>query len=341
MSVQPVNTMQSQEKKTSAVQEKDLQQQSTMPITGVAKLVPVSWVPYVQLMRLNQPGILGALMPLLQGLTYGVSVHPGAPMAAGVFIREVAYWTVVATFIQGAACTWNDILDQDFDRRVPRTRSRPIARRAVSTRQAVVFMLAQLGVVVWLLEGGGFLPAACRPYCVAMGVLHTLYPLTKRVMDFTPVFLGLPFCAMLLIAAVSQGAEVVGSTPVAALAMTELLWTVIYETMYAHLDAPYDVQAGVRSMAVRYRHSFKSIALILGLLMVAAMALVGFLHRLSMLYFLVGCGGSALCLTLILISVDLTSPASIQYWFAVGFRLMGICRSGAFFVEYLLRLLSL
>ncbi|GLA03610.1 para-hydroxybenzoate--polyprenyltransferase, mitochondrial precursor (PHB:polyprenyltransferase) [Aspergillus niger] len=336
MSVQPVNTLQSHNE-PSTVQEKYVQQWSKMPTTGVAKLTPASWVPYVQLMRLNQPGILGALMPLLQGLTYGVSVHPGAPMKARVFGWEVAYWTVVATFIQGAACTWNDILDQDFDRRVPRTRSRPIARRAVSTRQAVVFMLAQLGVVVWLLEGGGFLPAACRPYCVAMGVLHALYPLTKRVMDFTPVFLGLPFCAMLLIAAVSQGVEV-ASAPVAALVMTELLWTIIYETIYAHLDAPYDVQAGVRSMAVRYRHSFKFIALVLGLLMVAAMALVGVLHRLSLLYFLVGCGGSALCLALILISVDLTSPASIQYWFAVGFRLMGACRSGAFFVEYLLRL---
>ncbi|GLA53793.1 para-hydroxybenzoate--polyprenyltransferase, mitochondrial precursor (PHB:polyprenyltransferase) [Aspergillus niger] len=306
-----------------------------MPIQSVAKLVPSSWVPYVQLMRLDRPGFLGFFMPTLMGLSAGATLAD-PPIAPLDFFKSFLFFWFVTNFIRGAACTWNDNLDQDFDRQVPRTRCRPIARGAVSTTQGHIFTLAQVAITAWILS---HLPAQCHAYSLAMGVLHAIYPLCKRFMDFTPVFLGLPFSVTMILPAVGMGVDPF-SAPAACLFMVEFIWTIIYETIYAHQDVQHDVQAGVKSMAVRYRHSTKIIASVLGVVMVGLMVAVGVLAGLSGIYFLVGCGGTALSLVVMIYSVDLTKPASCLYWFRMGFYIVGGSKSAGFLAQYLVDLLG-
>ena len=48
---------------------------------------------------------------------------------------------LLSFLMRGMLCTWNDVIDQDIDRQVARTRIRPIARGAISTTQAVIWTL--------------------------------------------------------------------------------------------------------------------------------------------------------------------------------------------------------
>ena len=85
------------------------------------------------------------------------------------------------------ACTWDDVLDQDIDRKQARTKFRPLARRAVSTTNAVLYTGFQLVLGAALLTQ---FPPQCLYYAIPSVFLIGLYPLSKRVINYPQVFLG-------------------------------------------------------------------------------------------------------------------------------------------------------
>ncbi|KAG8164211.1 hypothetical protein KVR01_006129 [Diaporthe batatas] len=111
------------------------------PKTGLLSKLPHSVVPYAELTRIDRPaGWLGVYFPFLIGLIYAGCIsgddEASDPLALGsLAIRLIPF----SMLLRSAACTWNDTVDQDFDRRVARTRHRPVARRAVSTNQRVTY----------------------------------------------------------------------------------------------------------------------------------------------------------------------------------------------------------
>src|ERR1700722_10728969 len=108
--------------------------------TGWIYDAPRSLQPYLRLMRLDRP--IGAWLlywPCVFGLALGAA-------AAGRDIPNPPYVVLMgigAIVMRGAGCTYNDIVDRDYDARVARTRGRPIPSGAVSVKQAWAFALAQ------------------------------------------------------------------------------------------------------------------------------------------------------------------------------------------------------
>jgi 4-hydroxybenzoate polyprenyltransferase len=148
--------------------------------------------------------------------------------------------------MRGAGCTYNDIVDRDFDARVARTADRPIPSGAVSLRQAIAFLFAQLllGLVILL-----SLSATAIWLGVLSLVLVFTYPLMKRVTWWPQFFLGLAFNwgALMGYAAVADGL----ATPSPVLYAAGILWTLGYDTIYAHQDKEDDALIGVKSSALR------------------------------------------------------------------------------------------
>src|SRR5215467_13061654 len=119
--------------------------------------VPKSWVegappfmrPYLRLMRLDRP--IGAWLlfwPCVFGLTLGAAVeHQGLPNPLYIVLCGIG-----SVVMRGAGCTYNDIVDRDFDARVERTRGRPIPSGAVSVNAAWVFAVTQaiVGLLILL-----------------------------------------------------------------------------------------------------------------------------------------------------------------------------------------------
>ena len=314
---------------------------SYIPLTKrTISVLPSRWVPYAELMRIDRPaGLYAFYFPYLIGLAYASCVS-GEVLSfqhvASLCILFLA-WSVI---FRGAACTWNDNIDQDFDRQVARCKSRPIARGAVTTSHGHLFTLAQCVALVPILT---ILPAGCTYHTVLMLVAFGLYPFAKRYTHYPQVVLGFPMaypiflcCAALHVDSLSPRLLL----PTASLFVANILWTIGYDTVYAHQDIQDDIKAGVKSMAVRFADSTKLLVSILSFFQICLLGLVGWSAKMSPAYFVGSCAGTALALSSMLARVDLGKPSSCAWYFHQGFFVVGGCMVSGLFGEHIWRVLS-
>jgi 4-hydroxybenzoate polyprenyltransferase len=212
----------------------------------VYRLLPPYIWPYAQLARWDRPiGWQLLLWPcwwsaLLAANVTALSASVDIPMVA----FHLALFTVGAIMMRGAGCTYNDLVDHDIDMKVARTRSRPLPSGRVSRTQARIFMAAQafVGLVVLL---------QFNLFAIVLGVASlavvAIYPFAKRFTDWPQFFLGLAFSWGALMGwAAAFGS--LGSPPL-WLYVGSVLWTIGYDTLYAHQDKEDDALIGVRSTA--------------------------------------------------------------------------------------------
>lgn len=212
----------------------------------VYRLLPPGLWPYAQLARWDRP--IG--WQLLKWPCWWSSVLAANATAVSgtvdivTMVSHLLLFMIGAIVMRGAGCTYNDLVDFDIDMKVARTRSRPLPSGRVSRRQAQVFMVAQalIGLVVLL---------QFNLFTIALGigslVIVAVYPFAKRFTDWPQFFLGLAFSWGALVG----WAAVFGSLSAAPLWLYagSVLWTIGYDTLYAHQDKEDDALIGVRSTA--------------------------------------------------------------------------------------------
>jgi len=214
--------------------------------TWVDRAAPPAARPYLRLARFDRPiGAWLLLWPCWWSLALAAAAGYGdaAPWPDTILLLLFAAGAFV---MRGAGCTFNDIVDRDFDAAVARTRGRPIPSGAVSVRNAKLFMiaLALIGLLILL---------SLSEIAILLGILSlglvALYPFTKRFTYWPQVFLGLAFNwgALMGWAAASGGLAL----PAITLYIGGIFWTLHYDTIYAHQDKEDDVLIGVKSTALR------------------------------------------------------------------------------------------
>ena len=208
----------------------------------VDRLAPAWSRPFLRLSRADRPiGTWLLLLPCWWGVALaaasGDGFRPGDLwLAAGCAIG--------AFLMRGAGCTWNDITDRRIDAQVARTRSRPIPSGQVSVRAALIWLVAQALVsLAILLSFNG--PA------IVMGVVSlapvAIYPFAKRFTWWPQVFLGIAFNWGALLGWVAHSGSL--GWPAVILYLSGLVWTLFYDTIYAHQDKEDDALIGVKSTA--------------------------------------------------------------------------------------------
>ena len=209
----------------------------------VDRFAPAAWRPRLRLARFDRP--IGAWL-LLFPCWWGQGLAELALGRAFPDPRYLALFLIGAFVMRGAGCVYNDIIDRDFDARVARTAGRPIASGEVSVREAWAWLLALCLVGLLVL-------AAFNAFTIGLGVLSlglvAVYPFAKRYTFWPQVVLGLTFKWGALLG----WAAVAGSLSWAALALYagSVLWTVGYDTIYAHQDKSDDLALGLKSSALR------------------------------------------------------------------------------------------
>jgi 4-hydroxybenzoate polyprenyltransferase len=206
--------------------------------------LPARLKPYAQLARLDRPiGTWLLFWPCVFGLILGAAADERR------FLDWRDAWYVIlfavgALVMRGAGCTFNDIIDRDFDAQVARTRGRPIPSGTVSVKQAAAFLVAQcLAGLAILLQFNWF--------AVALGAASLLlvmaYPFMKRITWWPQAWLGLTFNwgAILGFAAQTGRIDLGDAMLYAGL----FFWTLGYDTIYAHQDKEDDALIGVKSTA--------------------------------------------------------------------------------------------
>jgi len=207
----------------------------------VDRLAPPATRPWLRLSRADRPiGTWLLLLPCWWGT--GLAMMTDRPLWVDLWI--VIACTIGAVVMRGAGCTWNDITDRDFDGAVARTRSRPLPSGQVTLRGTFIWLGVQLAI-------GALILLTMDTAAIALGVaslaLVAIYPFAKRFTWWPQVFLGLAFNWGVLLAFAAHGGTL-HPAPMLAYA-GGILWTLFYDTIYAHQDAEDDALIGVRSTA--------------------------------------------------------------------------------------------
>jgi len=233
----------------------------------------VKWNALWRLMRFDRPiGILLLLWPTLWALWIAGEGRPT--------VKNVLIFCTGVVLMRAAGCIMNDVADRNFDSHVERTRCRPLATGELTVRQAlvtfVVVMLTAFGLVLMT-------NVLTIKLAFAGAVLAATYPFFKRWTHFPQVVLGLAFGWGIPMAFAAETGQV---TSVAWLILLiNVIWSVIYDTLYAMVDRDDDISIGLKSTAILFGRFDLTVLRILKILMIALLLLLGWKLQFSWPWF--------------------------------------------------------
>jgi 4-hydroxybenzoate polyprenyltransferase len=204
---------------------------------GLIGALPVRLRPYASLMRIDRP--IGTWL-LYWPCAWSVAL-------AGGRSPSLYLWLALGAFVmRSAGCIYNDIVDRDLDRKVERTRLRPLASGRVSLRSAWTLTVALCLIGLLVLLG---LNVAAIWTALASLALVAAYPFMKRITWWPQAWLGLVFSWGALVGWTAQHGSL--DWPAILLWVGSVFWVIGYDTLYAIQDIEDDALVGVKSSARR------------------------------------------------------------------------------------------
>ena len=211
----------------------------------VNQFLPTPFIPYARLARLDRPiGSWLLFWPCLWGVWLAQLETGLIPLSQTFYIS--ALFAVGAIVMRGAGCTYNDIVDRDFDGKVERTRNRPLPAGQITVKQAWAFLIVQclIGLCVLL---------QFNIQTIILGVLSlapiAIYPFMKRFTWWPQLFLGIAFNWGVFMGYAALAGNL--SVTVGLVYVAAIFWTIGYDTIYAHQDREDDDLIGLKSSAIR------------------------------------------------------------------------------------------
>ena len=311
------------------------------PKTGLLSILPSSWVPYAELIRIDKPtGSYYLFFPCLWSTLMAAPMAVPMASPASVIGTSLLFFSG-AVIMRGAGCTINDLWDRNLDPHVARTRLRPVARGAITPFQGLVFTGAQL------LAGLGILlqfPVECFFYATPSLILVAMYPLAKRITYYPQFVLGLTFSWGAILGFPALGVDLLANsaalTAAALVYTSNVAWTVLYDMIYAHMDIKDDAKAGIKSIALKHDAQTKQVLTGLAITQVALLAGAGIASGAGPAFFIGSCGGALLSLGIMIKRVNLKSVKDCWWWFVNGCWVTGGVVSLGLAADYTVRYLE-
>ncbi|KAI0312050.1 UbiA prenyltransferase, partial [Amylostereum chailletii] len=249
-----------------------------------------SWHAYLELTRLHK-GILGNTLvfwPSAWGLTMAAYT---TALPTKTLITRLAAYAVATLIFHSSGCVWNDILDVNLDKKIERTKHRPLPSGRAPLRGAYILygaLVCSLVALLFLTKGYTFIFGV-----VGISILSPLYPMMKRWTWWPQAWLGLVMNWGLPMAWTSS----TGHPPpsfIWVLYIGSGCWTVVYDTIYACQDRKDDAREGIKSTAVLFGRRARLI--LIGFLSAFFLCLIhaGVENDHGIAFFAVSCGGTFL-----------------------------------------------
>ena len=204
---------------------------------------------FVQLTRLNKPiGILLLFWPCAWGLTLAYYFDGDI----NLYLKNILLFFLGSVLMRSAGCIVNDIADKDFDKKVQRTKNRPIASEKIKVLNASIYaaLLCFIALII-LLQFNGL--------TIALGLGSMLfafsYPYMKRITYWPQLFLGLTFNWGILMGWTSIQSNI--SIEPLILYFAAIFWTLGYDTIYGLQDMHDDEIIGVKSTSIKFKNNPK------------------------------------------------------------------------------------
>jgi 4-hydroxybenzoate polyprenyltransferase len=232
---------------------------------------------FINLTRLNKPiGIWLLFLPCLFGIVLAYKYNSRFDL-----IYVISLFFAGAVIMRSAGCIINDIADRNFDKKVSRTKVRPLATGEIGLSQAIILLL-------FLLSAGFLILLQFNSATILLGfaamLLIILYPFTKRFTYYPQLFLGITFNFGILMASTAVLGKI--TLPALLLFISAIFWTLIYDTIYAYQDIEDDIKIGVKSTALKFgKHPQKILYFLTGG-QILFLLLAGVFSDLYMTYYL-------------------------------------------------------
>ena len=319
----------------------------TPPRSGILSVIPTKLVPYGELIRINNPvGFIYLYTSCATGTLMveclRASFSPLQQMAWTNFLLLVG-----SILFRSAACSWNDTIDREIDKKVSRTCLRPLARGAISPASAhtctSIFLVAFLASqsLIPVMDGRLRTPF-CALYSTPFILAAVAYPFLKRITYYPQVLLGFIQFWGIIIAFPALGENLFSSRIYLAAAgynaLSVIVWTMLNDTIYGFQDLEDDINSGIKSLAVRAKDHPKYLFTALATMNILFLALTGVSMKAGQSYY-VGLWIVTTLLGIVIWNVKLTDPQSCGWWFRIGCHSVGLATVCCFLSEYASRML--
>ena len=233
---------------------------------------------FIELTRLNKPvGFMLLFWPCLWGLALSYDFDS----SLNKFFIYVAFFLLGSILMRSAGCIVNDIVDKNFDKKVERTKNRPIASEKVSANLAIFYTLVLCSLAFLVLIN-------FNKFTIIMALLSMplafTYPLMKRYTYWPQLFLGITFNYGLILAWISIKNEI-SLIPI-LFYLGAIFWTLGYDTIYGYQDIKDDEIIGVKSTSIKFKNNPKQFIFLCYLIFIISLILIGYLMNFKFLYYL-------------------------------------------------------
>jgi 4-hydroxybenzoate polyprenyltransferase len=233
---------------------------------------------FIELVRLKKPiGFMLLFWPCSWGLTIAYDFNQDLEK----YFWFLLLFLVGAILMRSAGCIINDIVDSDFDKKVERTKNRPIASGKISKIKAFTYAMVLCGIAFLVL-------IQFNNFTILMALLSMplafTYPLMKRFTYWPQLFLGITFNYGLVLAWISITNEI-SIIPV-IFYLGAIFWTLGYDTIYGFQDIKDDEIIGVKSASIKFKNEPKKILFFSYFFFVTSLLFMGILMDFKIQYFL-------------------------------------------------------
>jgi len=205
---------------------------------------------FISLTRLNKPiGIMLLFWPCAWGLAYAHSIEKNLNQ----FLYYFLLFFLGSVLMRSAGCIINDVVDKDIDKKIQRTKNRPVASNLVSVNLALVYAATLCAISFLIL-------IQFNKLTIILGILSMVlafsYPYMKRITYWPQFFLGLTFNWGVVMAWTAMMNSY--SFDIITLYIMAIFWTLGYDTIYGTQDIVDDEIIGVKSTSIKFKKSIKS-----------------------------------------------------------------------------------
>ena len=205
---------------------------------------------FIELTRLNKPiGFMLLFWPCAWGLAYANSFQNNTDL----LISYLLLFFFGAVLMRSAGCIFNDIVDKDFDKKVKRTKFRPIAAGKISVKHSFIYVIVLCSLAFLVL-----IQFNLKTIIIGMSsmILAFSYPFMKRITYWPQLFLGITFNWGILMAWTAMNNSI--SLEIIVLYFSAIFWTLGYDTIYGAQDMSDDEIIGLKSTSIKFKNNIKN-----------------------------------------------------------------------------------
>ena len=233
---------------------------------------------FIELTRLEKPiGYMLLFWPCAWGLTLAYDFSSNLN---NYFFYLILFF-LGAVLMRSAGCIVNDILDKEFDKKVSRTKDRPLASDKISIKLAIFYVLILCFCALLVL-----LNFNTYTIILALGSmpLAFTYPLMKRFTYWPLLFLGITFNYGLVLGWTAVHNEI-DLLPI-LFYLGAIFWTLGYDTIYGFQDIKDDEIIGLKSASIKFKDNAKSFIFLCYLILCISILVIGYLINSNLFFYI-------------------------------------------------------